>query len=127
MIQLDTWSSLLVCRRRCVRKSRREHFLTRMRSVVPSARWAEGDRPFGLRGHAQLILAAFIAMNFPRIVLQPPTETEELEQDHAYSSFSCDCFCSTYKTPLFLYLLSKVSIFNIFHISLNATAMQKNT
>lgn len=34
----QTWSSLLVCRRRCLRKSKREHFRTRMRSVVPSAR-----------------------------------------------------------------------------------------
>lgn len=33
-----TWSSLLVCRRRCLRKWKREHFRTRMRSVVPSAR-----------------------------------------------------------------------------------------
>lgn len=33
-----TWSSLLVCLRRCLRKSNREHFRTRMRSVVPSAR-----------------------------------------------------------------------------------------
>lgn len=71
-----TWSSLLVCRRRCLKKSRREHFLTRMRSVVPSARWAEGDRPLGLRGHAQLMLAALMAMNFPRITLQPPLPSE---------------------------------------------------
>lgn len=75
---MPTWSSLLMCRRRCLKKSRREHFLTRMRSVVPSARWAEGDRPFGLRGHAQLILAALMAINFPRITLQPllPSEIE---------------------------------------------------
>lgn len=36
--RLSTWSSLLVCRSRCLRKSKREHFRTRMRSVVPSAR-----------------------------------------------------------------------------------------
>lgn len=72
-----TWSSLLVCRKRCLKKSRREHFLTRMRSVVPSARWAEGDRPFGLRGHAQLILAALMAINFPRITLQPRLPSEK--------------------------------------------------
>lgn len=66
-----TWSSLLVCRRRCLKKSRREHFLTRMRSALPSARWAEGERPLGLRGHAQLIQAALIAMNFPWITFQP--------------------------------------------------------
>lgn len=67
-----TWSSLLVCRRRCLRKLKREHFRTRMRSVVPSARWAAGERPLGLRGQAQLMLAAFIARNFPRIVLHSP-------------------------------------------------------
>lgn len=74
-----TWSSLFVCRRRCLKKSKREHFLTRIRSAVPSARWAEGDRPLGLRGHAQLIFAALMAINFPWITLQPllPSETEE--------------------------------------------------
>lgn len=71
-----TWSSLLVCRRRCLRKSKREHFRTRIRSVVPSARWAAGERPLGLRGQAQLILAAFMARNFPRIVLHSPSLSE---------------------------------------------------
>lgn len=65
-----TWSSLLVCRRRCRRKWKREHFRTRMRSVLPSARWAEGERPLGLRGHAQLMQAALMARNFPWITLQ---------------------------------------------------------
>lgn len=78
-----TWSPLLVCRRRCLKKSRREHFLTRMRSVVPSARWAEGDRPFGLRGHAQLILAALMAINFPRITLQRLLLSSETEDSRA--------------------------------------------
>lgn len=72
-----TWSSLQVCRRRCLKKSKREHFRTRMRSVVPSARWAAGERPSGLRGQAQLIPAAFIARNFPRIVLHSPSLSED--------------------------------------------------
>lgn len=65
-----TWSFLLVCRRRCRRKWKREHLRTRMRSVFPSARWAEGERPLGLRGHAQLMQAALMARNFPWITLQ---------------------------------------------------------
>lgn len=75
----STWSSLFMCRRRCLKKSRREHFLTRIRSVVPSARWAEGDRPFGLRGHAQLMLAELMAMNLPWITFQSllPSETQQ--------------------------------------------------
>ena len=80
-----TWSSLLVCRSRCLKKSRREHFLTRMRSVVPSARWAEGDRPLGLRGHAQLMLAALMAMNFPRITLQPPLPSDTATHTHTHT------------------------------------------
>lgn len=83
-----TWSSLLVWRSRWRRKSRREHFLTRMRSVVPSARWAAGDRPLGLRGHAQLILAAFIARNFPRTVRHSPShsaQTHELRSDWSFT------------------------------------------
>lgn len=77
-----TWSSLLVCRRRCLKKSRREHFLTRMRSVLPSARWAEGERPLGLRGHAQLIQAALMPMNLPWITLQPWPSSARRELRH---------------------------------------------
>lgn len=95
---IPTWSSLLVCRRRCLRKSSREHFLTRMRSVVPSARWAEGDRPLGLRGHAQLILAALMAMNFPRIWLQTllPSETESPQSHYSSQSFHSSVICKIY-------------------------------
>ena len=70
MVVLVTWSSLLVCLSRCRRKARREALRTRMRSVVPSARWAAGDRPWGLRGHAQLMLTALMARNFPRTLRQ---------------------------------------------------------
>ena len=65
-----TWSSLLVCRSRWRRKERREALRTRMRSVVPSPRWAAGDRPWGLRGHAQLMLTALIARKRPRTLRQ---------------------------------------------------------
>lgn len=86
-IPVLTWSSLLVCRSRCRKKSSREHFLTRMRSVVPSARWAEGDRPLGLRGHAQLIQAALMARNFPLMTVQPslPSEREQIIWNTIYA------------------------------------------
>lgn len=86
-----TWSSLLVCRRRCLRKSKREHFRTRMRSVVPSARWAAGERPLGLRGQAQLILAALMARNFPRIVLHSSSLSATKPKDRLDLSYYCCC------------------------------------
>lgn len=81
-----TWSSLLVCRSRCRRKSKREHLRTRMRSVVPSARWAAGDRPLGLRGHAQLMLAALMARNLPRIVRHSPSLSAETEREREFTA-----------------------------------------
>lgn len=78
-----------MCRRRCLRKLKREHFRTRMRSVVPSARWAAGERPLGLRGQAQLMLAAFIARNFPRIVLHSPLLSGWKKTDR----FVFTCYC----------------------------------
>ncbi|TNN44488.1 hypothetical protein EYF80_045310 [Liparis tanakae] len=47
-----------------------------MRSVVPSARCAAGLRPLGLRGQAQLMLAALMAKNFPLMVLHSPSLSE---------------------------------------------------
>lgn len=60
---LLTWSSLLVWQRRCLKKPRWEHFWTGLRSVMRSAKWAEGGRPLGLRRHPQLIAAALMAIN----------------------------------------------------------------
>lgn len=74
-----TWSYLLVWRSRWRRKLNREHLRTRIRSVVPSARWAAGDRPLGLRGQAQLILAALMARNFP-LTTPHPTSYSGIEQ-----------------------------------------------
>ncbi len=80
-----TWSSLLVWRSRWLRKSSREHFLTRMRSVVPSAKCADGDRPLGLRGHAQLMLAALMAKNFPLMTVHVSWHSE-IQQHHVTTS-----------------------------------------
>lgn len=63
-----------------------------MRSMVPSAKWAAGERPLGLRGQAQLMLAAFIARNFPRIVLHSPSLSGWKNPKQVYSSFSMNYF-----------------------------------
>lgn len=92
----STWSSLLVCRSRCLRKSKREHLRTRMRSVVPSARWAAGERPLGLRGQAQLMLAALMARNFPLIVLHSLLLSTKEKHTHTHtpgSSSHVFCHC----------------------------------
>lgn len=43
-----------------------------MRSAVPSARWADGERPFGLRGHELEIQVREIHLNLPSTVTHSP-------------------------------------------------------
>lgn len=61
-----TWSRWLVCLMRNLRKLNREHFRMRMRSKDPSPKWAAGERPPGLRAHAQHMFMALMARNFPQ-------------------------------------------------------------
>lgn len=79
---IHTWSSWFVCLTRYRRKSNLEHLRTRMRSAEPSAKWAAGERPFGLRGQAQLIFTALMARNFPLITFHSSSSSETHQQRH---------------------------------------------
>jgi hypothetical protein len=72
-----TWSSWFVCRMRNLRKLNLEHFRIRMRSEDPSPRWANGDRPPGLRGQAQDMLVALMARNFPHVTCHSSISSAE--------------------------------------------------
>ena len=71
-----TGSPWLVCLTRKRRKLNREHFRMRMRSEEPSPRWAAGERPWGLRGQAQDMLAALMARNCPQRTFHSSTSSE---------------------------------------------------
>lgn len=71
-----TWSCWLVCRTRNLRKLNLEHFRMRMRSEDPSPKWAAGERPLGLRGHAQDMFVALMARNFPQTTFHSSTSSE---------------------------------------------------
>lgn len=48
----------------------------RMRSEDPSPKWAAGERPLGLRGHAQDMFVALMARNFPQTTFHSSTSSE---------------------------------------------------
>ena len=70
-------------RNRCLMKSKRLHWETRIRSMQPSPRCAYGDMPSGLSSHRQLIVTELMAANFPVTCWHPSTLDHDPESHTA--------------------------------------------
>lgn len=74
-----TWSWVLVCLWRNLRNLRGWVSQTRMRSPVPSARWAEGERPRGLLAHELDIQVRETHLNVPFTLTHSPEDIQYRE------------------------------------------------
>ena len=87
----STWSCVLVCLWRNLRKLSGWVSHTRMRSPVPSARWAEGERPSGLLGHELDIHVRDTHLNLPSTLTQSPGETKRRGRHLEIKDVTNDC------------------------------------